>query len=56
MLLENLRRVSNRTMTTKKQRREAVRIKRERREAEAKASGLQALAEDRKRRAGKGSG
>jgi hypothetical protein len=42
-------------MTTKKQRREAVRINRERREAEIKESGLKALAEDRKRREKKGS-
>lgn len=37
-------------MTTKKQRREALRIKRERREIEIKKSGLAALAKDRKRR------
>ncbi len=37
-------------MTTKKQRREAVRIKGERREAEIRESGLKALAEDHKRR------
>lgn len=40
-------------MAIRKQKQEALRIKREKREAEIKASGLKAQAEDRKRRAEK---